>query len=192
MFVMSMYGWAITALWLFFLVIWGIASVIDKERTHGQDAFRWLTTRGVAIAGVAGFFHMQVFAWGSFTPAPYTASPFIAVLGIFICAAGIVVAVWARLHLGLNWNIPMVERDDTHFVTSGPYAAVRHPIYTGILIAMLGSAFVFGNVWLSIFTVFLVYFLYAAKEEERVMEERFKEAYAQYQKRTHMLIPRFF
>jgi len=60
-------------------------------------------------------------------------------VGVALCALGIGLAIWARTYLGRNWGMPMSRKENPELVTSGPYAYVRHPIYTGLLIAMLGS-----------------------------------------------------
>jgi protein-S-isoprenylcysteine O-methyltransferase Ste14 len=66
----------------------------------------------------------------------------LAVIGAVLFACGIALAVWARLHLGRNWGMPMTQRAEPELVTSGPYRFVRHPIYTGLQAAMLGTALV--------------------------------------------------
>jgi protein-S-isoprenylcysteine O-methyltransferase Ste14 len=60
-------------------------------------------------------------------------------IGAVLFACGIALAVWARLHLGRNWGMPMTQRAEPELVTSGPYRFVRHPIYSGLLTAMLGD-----------------------------------------------------
>ena len=72
---------------------------------------------------------------------------------------------------------------------SGPYAYVRHPIYTGVLLAMLGSALVSGPAWALILIVAASYFVYAALQEEKIMLKEFPDTYPLYRKRTKMLIP---
>jgi protein-S-isoprenylcysteine O-methyltransferase Ste14 len=63
----------------------------------------------------------------------------LAAIGALVFACGIALAVWARLHLGRNWGMPMTQRAEPELVTSGPYRFVRHPIYTGLLTALLGT-----------------------------------------------------
>lgn len=59
-------------------------------------------------------------------------------LAIWVLGLGL--AVWARIYLGRNWGMPTSTKEDPELVTSGPYRTIRHPIYTGILLAMIGSA----------------------------------------------------
>src|SRR6185503_8446049 len=106
------------------------------------------------------------------------------------CAVvGITFAIWARYTLGRNWGMPMSVKEKPELVTSGPYALVRHPIYTGVLLALLGSTFVVGLWWLIIFAVGTIYFLYSAAREEALMMKEFPNEYPAYKARTKMLIP---
>ncbi|HTQ08904.1 MAG TPA: isoprenylcysteine carboxylmethyltransferase family protein, partial [Fimbriimonadaceae bacterium] len=104
-------------------------------------------------------------------------------------ALGMAFAVWARVNLGANWGVPMTMRAEPELVKTGPYRQVRHPIYTGILLALLGSIPVAGRFWIPVFAVCLVYFVYSAIEEEKLMTREFPEQYPEYRKRTKMFIP---
>jgi protein-S-isoprenylcysteine O-methyltransferase Ste14 len=112
-----------------------------------------------------------------------------ATTGVIVCAAGVALAIWARVQLGRNWGMPMSLREEPELVTSGPYTYVRHPIYSGLLLAMLGSAIAVSPHWLVFFAAGFLYFLYAARVEEGHMTKRFPDVYPGYQRRTKMLIP---
>jgi protein-S-isoprenylcysteine O-methyltransferase Ste14 len=71
--------------------------------------------------------------------------------------AGLGLAVWARIYLGRNWGMPMTQKDEPELVISGPYHLVRHPIYSGILLAMLGTSLTTNIYWLIAFAVMGVY-----------------------------------
>jgi protein-S-isoprenylcysteine O-methyltransferase Ste14 len=111
------------------------------------------------------------------------------VVGAILVFAGLGLAVWARVHLGRNWGMPMTEKDEPELVTSGPYRLVRHPIYSGILLAVLGTALANNLYWLIAFAVILVYFIYSAKVEEGIMTRSFPSTYPRYRTHTKMLIP---
>jgi protein-S-isoprenylcysteine O-methyltransferase Ste14 len=113
----------------------------------------------------------------------------LAVAGIVLCAAGIGFATWARFHLGRNWGMPMSVKQDAELVTTGPYRLVRHPIYTGVLLALVGSALVLGVWYVGVVAVFALYFVFSARSEESVLLEQFGERYRDYMRRTKMLIP---
>ena len=108
-------------------------------------------------------------------------------LGLFAC--GLALAVWARRYLGQNWGMPMSEKLDPELVTTGPYGRVRHPIYSGIILAMVGTAVAIGWYWLIAVAVLGSYFVYSAVMEERYMTDCFPDTYPAYKRSTKMLIP---
>jgi protein-S-isoprenylcysteine O-methyltransferase Ste14 len=110
-------------------------------------------------------------------------------VGVILFACGLAFAIWARVHLGRNWGMPMTSKAEPELVTSGPYRLVRHPIYTGILAAMLGTALAVNVYWLFPLAVAGAYFAYSAHVEERLMQTAFPSAYPTYRARTKMLIP---
>ena len=102
---------------------------------------------------------------------------------------GITLAIWARRHLGRNWGMPMSLKEEPELVTSGPYKYIRNPIYSGMLLALLGTGLVLGLPWLVAFVACSIYFIYSSKVEEKIMAEQFPQTYPEYKKRTKMLIP---
>ena len=111
------------------------------------------------------------------------------VIGAVVFAAGIALAVWARVHLGRNWGMPTTQKAEPELVTSGPYRFVRHPIYSGILTAALGTALANNLIGLIIVGVLGAYFYYSASVEEKNLTATFPTAYPAYRDRTRMLIP---
>ncbi|MGB8964770.1 MAG: isoprenylcysteine carboxylmethyltransferase family protein [Candidatus Cybelea sp.] len=128
--------------------------------------------------------------WRHVPHAVTNVSPIAASVGVALCALGIGVAIWARTVLGRNWGMPMSLREGHELVTTGPYAFVRHPIYTGILLAVAGTTLVEWFPWMVLLVGF--YFVYAAKVEERSMTRQFPGEYPDYKNRTKMLIPLLF
>jgi protein-S-isoprenylcysteine O-methyltransferase Ste14 len=82
----------------------------------------------------------------------------------------------------------MSRRVDPELVTTGPYRMIRHPIYSGVILAMIGTALAAGVSWL-LAAVFGAYFVYSAVNEERYMAERFPDTYPGYKRSTKMLVP---
>ena len=111
------------------------------------------------------------------------------ILGLALCAAGLAFAVWARIHIGKNWGMPMSVKENPELVTSGPYRLVRHPIYSGIMLAMIGSGLTSNAIWFILVIFFVVYFIFSARREEALMTREFPDQYPAYKKRTKMLIP---
>jgi protein-S-isoprenylcysteine O-methyltransferase Ste14 len=101
-------------------------------------------------------------------------------------------AIWARIYLGGNWGTPMSQKVDPELVTSGPYRSIRHPIYSGILLAMIGTTIAVSLYWLVAVAMLGAYFLYSAVVEERFMASRFPDSYPPYKRSTKMLIPFIF
>ena len=93
------------------------------------------------------------------------------------------------MHLGRNWGIPMTQKDEPELVTSGPYHLVRHPIYSGILVAGVGTAVALSWLWLIAVALAGLYFIYSAKVEEHYLTERVPDAYPAYKRSTKMLVP---
>ncbi|MBV8065531.1 MAG: isoprenylcysteine carboxylmethyltransferase family protein [Actinobacteria bacterium] len=111
------------------------------------------------------------------------------VVGLVLFFAGLLFAIWARLAIGRNWGTPMTEKLDPELVTSGPYRFVRHPIYSGIILAGIGTGIALSWYWLVIVAIAGSYFVYSATVEERYLSEQFPDTYPAYKRRTKMLVP---
>jgi protein-S-isoprenylcysteine O-methyltransferase Ste14 len=111
-------------------------------------------------------------------------------LGTAITAAGLAFSAWARVHLGRNWSATVTVKQDHELIRTGPYAIVRHPIYTGVLFGIIGTALAIGQ-WRGVVAVVivLVAFWRKLRIEERWMSETFGEEYRRYRARTRALIP---
>jgi protein-S-isoprenylcysteine O-methyltransferase Ste14 len=110
--------------------------------------------------------------------------------GWLIAAAGLLFAVWARRHLGRNWSGTVTLKLDHELIVTGPYALVRHPIYTGLLLGFSGSALAVGE-WRGLVAVLIVILGLWRKlrVEERGMRQLFGDAYRRYESRVSALIP---
>jgi len=111
-------------------------------------------------------------------------------VGAALTAAGLLFTVWARVHLGTNWSGTVTLKRGHELITSGPYAFVRHPIYTGLLLAFLGSALA-RDEWRGVLALVLVALALWRKlrHEERWMREQFGDAYSAYSQRVAALVP---
>src|SRR5579884_4124777 len=139
-------------------------------------------------AVVIGFTKYFEFGWLArpFVPATRT----VAYAGLALVFAGISFAVWARFYLGGNWSGVVTVKKDHNLVRQGPYAIVRHPIYSGLLLAILGSVVVYRELRGVIAVVlFLVMLRLKSLTEERFMTEKFGLEYRQYQQQVKALIP---
>ncbi len=111
-------------------------------------------------------------------------------IGAAITAAVLLFSIWARHHLGNNWSQAVTLKKDHELITSGPYALVRHPIYTGLLLAIVGCAVARGE-WRGVLAVVLVFFALwqKLKLEEKWMRAQFGESYQAYSRRVPALLP---
>ena len=130
-----------------------------------------------------------LFRFGVFQHHAANTDPWLAGAGLVLFAAGLGFAIWARMHIGRNWGTPMTQKDEPELVTSGPYHLVRHPIYSGVLVAGVGTAVALSWLWLIAVALAGVYFIYSAKVEEHYLTERFPDAYPVYKRSTKMLVP---
>jgi protein-S-isoprenylcysteine O-methyltransferase Ste14 len=114
-------------------------------------------------------------------------------LGAAVTVAGLLFAVWARVHLGRNWSSAVTIKQDHELITTGPYAVVRHPIYTGILGGFLGTAIALSEVrgFVALALVFCGFWL-KLRMEEQWMRSQFGETYAAYAHQTAALVPYLF
>src|SRR5262245_8360791 len=110
--------------------------------------------------------------------------------GVILLAAGLAFSAWARRHLGQNWSSTVTLMQGHELIRTGPYGIVRHPIYTGLLVAILGTALAQGQ-WrgLLAFVLFAAAFLRKIGVEEQLMREVFPEQYARYCAEVPALIP---
>ena len=185
---MKVQDW-INFVWLVVGAYWAIGALRAKPTVRREPAFMrgvqtvflflayLLLLSGRARAGVLGL---------RFVPP----DPGIEWAGISVLVAGAAVAIWARTILGSNWSGMVTVKHDHELVRRGPYALVRHPIYTGLLLCFLGTAVAHGEVrGLVALAIAFIGWSYKAGIEERFMEEQFGDEYARYKKGTKKLIP---
>jgi protein-S-isoprenylcysteine O-methyltransferase Ste14 len=156
---------------------------------------RWIWWREIALR--LGFFALvvsvvQIEVLAS-QVAPDTAfyvlnaSAVTGLVGFVLAAMGVGLAIGARATLGVGWATPASSRRE--LVTNGPYAFVRHPMYGGLLIAMLGSAVGQSVLWVLPLMVYGPGFISSARREESLLMEQFADGYREYRGRTRMFVP---
>jgi protein-S-isoprenylcysteine O-methyltransferase Ste14 len=169
-------GWA--AFWIYWLV-----AAFSMKR--GRVAW----SRELRIRAVIAVLAILLIRLGAFRNHGLDSDPWRAGVGLVLFADGLAFAIWARLHIGRNWGSPMSQKTETELVTSGPYRRVRHPIYSGILIATIGTAVALSWAWLIAVALAGIYFVYSAIVEERNLTEQFPDTYPAYKDSTKMLLP---
>jgi protein-S-isoprenylcysteine O-methyltransferase Ste14 len=181
----------IDALWLLFGVYW-LASALKRKKTKQRETILQRFAYALPL-GLSFYFLYQphpLYGWlrDRFLPA----GPVGEWLGVTLTAGGIAVAFWARWHLGTNWSGVVTLKEGHELIRTGPYRAIRHPIYTGILLALLGTATTFGEVraLLAVAIAWLSFYI-KARREELFLSQEFGPGFAEHKQRTGMFLPRF-
>ncbi len=182
----------IVGCWAVFALVWIMTSFFAKETTRRQSPrdlfFYWLPLVVGAWLIFNGFSRAH-YPWGLGMYLTPGSAPF-AWLGFLIVLVGLMLALWARFTLGRNWSSTVVVKQNHELVTSGPYAYVRHPIYTAFILMFLGSALWLGTLAALIGVVLVVVSCWIKLlQEETFMRAQFPEAYPAYERRVKRLIP---
>jgi protein-S-isoprenylcysteine O-methyltransferase Ste14 len=190
---MTIFRVIIPALWLAFAVYWGISALGAKRNLGVTPWWRQSLLRGGIVVLLVAAIHFS--GAGGLLRAMHAYqghSVLLGATGATLVLLGLGFAVYARIYLGRNWGMPMSRKEEPELVTGGPYAFVRHPIYTGIILAMLGSAIGETPFWAVMLVVFAPFFVYSARRVEELMCEQFPEQYPDYMRRTKMIVPLVF
>jgi protein-S-isoprenylcysteine O-methyltransferase Ste14 len=171
--------------WAAFWIYWLVAAFSMKKG-------RILWSRDLRIRVAIVVLVVVLLRLGAFRRSGINADPWRVGLGLFLFALGLGFAILARLHIGRNWGTPMSQKDQPELVTNGPYRLVRHPIYSGILLAVLGTAVALSWLFLVALVLVGVYFTYSATIEERYLNEQFPDTYPVYRRSTKMFVPFIF
>lgn len=179
-------------LWIAFLVIWLIMALKTKPAQQRESVSSRLSYTVFVIAAFYLVFGKEITQpWlriHLFQPSPVSEA-----LAVALTAAGIGFAVWARLYLGGNWSGSVTVKVGHELVRTGPYRIVRHPIYTGLILALFGSALLRPQVR-GLIAIVLLYvgFKMKSKIEERAMISTFGAQYNEYSRTTGAIIPKLY
>jgi protein-S-isoprenylcysteine O-methyltransferase Ste14 len=184
---MHVIDYVVYSLWALFWLAWLAAALTAKRAT--QSRMRQFVGVRVALfvilvlIGRSGAFkgHHSI-----------VSNPFLQGTGMGLFLTGLGLALWARVYLGRNWGTPMSERVDAQLVTTGPYRYIRNPIYSGVILAAVGTGVAVSLFWLVAVVLVGAYFIYSATVEEHIMERLFPNDYPAYKRSTKMLIPFMF
>jgi protein-S-isoprenylcysteine O-methyltransferase Ste14 len=181
--------WLIRASWIVTALIWLFASVSSKQTMKTGSPKARLIYLVLAVGG--GFcIGDKVLHWGWLGQRFLPFSPRILLVGALLTAAGCLCAIWARAVLGSNWGGAPAVKQNHVLVQKGPYALSRHPIYTGFLIAVLGTSIAVARYRAMLgFLLVLISILVKTTQEEKLMAESFPEDYPAYQSRVRALVP---
>ena len=183
-------GRCIDALWILFGLYWLVAA-LKRKKTKRRET--WLQ-RFVYVAPLLAAWWLLVrpearYGWlgARFVPA----GPATEWIGVALTAAGASVAFWARWHLGANWSGVVTVKEGHELIRTGPYRRIRHPIYTGILLALFGTMLEVSEVrGLLALAVVWLSFYWKARREESFLAQEFGEKFEAHVKQTGMFLPR--
>ena len=180
----------IGALWAAWAVYWLAAAIGNKATRRRQSALARLAYVAPLLAGGV-LIAWQGTPWGARLAQRLWPHGLLTVwLGLALVFVGLAVAVWARVHLGGNWSGTVTVKEDHELIRTGPYAWVRHPIYTGLLTAVLGTAIVSGTVRALLgLAIIAAALTVKSRTEERFMRETFPGEYPRYRAEVPALIP---
>ncbi len=173
-------------LWLAWAAYWALSAIGNKPTAYRAKA-GWKYSSFLAAIALFALFSLfpHLFRHRLLPPgAPLKIS------GAALTALGLAVSVWARVMLGRNWSATPTIKEGHDLIQAGPYRFVRHPIYTGLLLAIFGTCLANGRVRdLVIFAAITLILIGKLLTEESLMLRQFPEAYPTYRKRTKALIP---
>jgi protein-S-isoprenylcysteine O-methyltransferase Ste14 len=182
-------SFALKATWAIFAAVWIIGAFTSKRSVRRQSWASRFGMVGSAIVeylllfGAASYFG---FAERRFLPD----SAIYLWIGLFMTLTGVMFAIWARATLGRNWSGIVTIKQNHELIRTGPYALVRHPIYTGLLFALLGTTIFDGQIrTLILIVAVLSVFTHKMKIEEQFMTAHFGSQYASYRQKTKALLP---
>ncbi|HVH87937.1 MAG TPA: isoprenylcysteine carboxylmethyltransferase family protein [Terriglobales bacterium] len=176
--------------WYVFLIVWGIAALKRKPDKAAEPlAARLLYGAYFAFGFALLFSHSVPFnrLYGRFMPRSHWGE----LAGVVITYLGVALAVWARFVLADNWSGRITVKVGHELMCSGPYAYVRHPIYSGILLSVIGTALQIGE-WRGLVAIAMVTVAFAmkGKREEAYMTTEFGQGYIYYRRSTGFLVPK--
>jgi protein-S-isoprenylcysteine O-methyltransferase Ste14 len=179
----------ILLLWAGFFAYWWISALRNRTPLKRVPSrFGFLTTMAVPAGVILAAFALVA-------PDLYTARVLpdllpVVIAGLLVLLIGIGFAVWARVHLGTNWSSRPAIHENHTITRTGPYAIVRHPIYTGILTGILGTAIATGALlaFVSLVAMFVLFLIKIRMEEQFLLDE-FGEEYGRYRGEVKALVP---
>ena len=181
----------IPTLWLVLLIIWILAAFASKRTVQRQTGPARLLHVGLMFLGIVLVFNLyHWFDNGWLATRIFPRSESLVLGGAVVTIAGMLFCIWARLILGSNWSGSVTIKENHELVRRGPYQIVRHPIYTGILLGLLGTAFVYGTTraFIGVLVCGLALWI-KSQTEEQFMVQQFGEQYIQYRREVRALIP---
>src|SRR5260370_31016319 len=181
----------INALWILFGLYW-LVSALKRKKTKQRETWsqRFRYVLPLVVASYLLVRPEARYGWLGVRVVP--ASLAVEWIGVLLTAAGVAIALWARWHLGANWSGVVTLKEGHELIRTGPYRTVRHPIYTGILLALFGTVTATGEVrGLLAVTIAWLSFYCKARREDSFLTQQFGDRFPEHRRHTGMFLPRF-
>jgi len=180
----------IQAAWIAFCAYWIWAARNQKREQKREPPFARLLHVAYMVCGFV-LLYAEDPRLGVLNRRFLPEREWIAMVGALLVVAGVAFAIWARRHIGKNWSAQVTIRKEHELVRSGPYTRIRHPIYTGLLLAVAGTAIAIGEYRAIIaFVVVAIGFTVKAKREESFLGTQFGPAFDEHRRQTGFFLPR--
>jgi len=180
----------IQAAWIAFCAYWILAARNQKREQKREPPFARLLHIAYMACGFV-LLYAEDPRLGVLNRRFLPERGWIAMLGAILTAAGVAFAIWSRWHIGKNWSAQVTIRQEHELIRSGPYARIRHPIYTGLLLAVAGTAIAIGEYRAIVgFAVIAIGFVVKAKREEAFLATQFGPAFDEHRRQTGFFLPR--
>jgi len=189
---LSLPVWLLFGSWWVFILFWGAMGFRNKRSIHAQPAAERRRYTLPLLAGVVMMSGIprHLGPLGMLTRPLYPRLPAVQWTAAGVALLGLAIALWARVALGRNWSGAVTLKQDHELVTAGPYAAIRHPIYTALILLFAGIAIFIasGGGWIGL--VFIIWSCWVKlRQEEALMLGQFPQSYPAYMARTKRLVP---
>ncbi|HEX4054825.1 MAG TPA: isoprenylcysteine carboxylmethyltransferase family protein [Tepidisphaeraceae bacterium] len=177
---------SIQALWIIWAAYWLVNAFGNKRSVYRQSVLRGFFYRVIVVGAI-----VVLFSVGSHKNPIFSETVWTQIGGVVLCAAGIGLAIWARRILGTNWSGLITLKENHELIRHGPYRFVRHPIYSGVILAMIGTVlaiqpFLQG---LAVLAILAIALKLKSLGEEKLMMSQFPDSYPRYKNEVKSLIP---
>lgn len=182
-------GQFIILCWAIFLIYWAIGAFTVKRTIERENPW----PRFLMFVVIIATFVLLRRGWLLSTflgKVLWPKTVIVRTVADIVTLLGLIIALWARAVLGGNWSATPTFKEDHELIEYGPYRYVRHPIYSGVLLMVLGTAIMSGQVGgFVLLAVFFIGFWFRSRQEERLLTRHFPEAYPKYKSRVKAFVP---
>jgi protein-S-isoprenylcysteine O-methyltransferase Ste14 len=183
-------GIFILSCWVVFFIYWVVNAANVKQNIEKHISLRYIFLLSLVVGAV---FITMLYEKTFLQNTLWKASTRLGIVTDLLVSVGLSITLWARATLGKNWSAHVTLKKGHKLIKHGPYAVVRHPIYSGMIIMSVGTAINIGRVYAFVLlAAMLVGFIAKFRLEEELMLKHFTKEYKLYKKRVKALVPYIF